>query len=233
MKVSYQKALVFVALAIMTFLTMFFMNLRLKSNNLVVSSEANSSETTESELNKIRLKKSLASPLPMNNSLVKSSNSSSSQFDTAESLKSLQEQILRSGSFLSWVKRQQDFRASGCDTIQNFEGAKRLISEKYPDELDEESVTKRVLALEFLTYSYHLNKRDCLGLFSSLVSQFQRTTSKDLQRAIQFDVGSLAYSCTEVGGKAFSDMINALPVAVLKGQCLEAQISYKENKKNS
>lgn len=233
MKVSYRNTLVFVALSIVIFLASFFLKLRVKSNNDRPSPAISSLEEPN--------KTDLANPsleVPAQEKHIPSEpvqfrSASRSKFDTPEQLKALQEQVLQSGSFISWAKRQQDFRESGFDTVVNFESAKRIINGNYPEVLDEESVTKRVLALEFLKYSSQINRRDCLSLFSNLVGQYQNTTNKDLQRAIQFDVGSLVYSCTEVGGKAFRDKINGLTIPILKGQSLEAQINYKENKKRS
>lgn len=157
----------------------------------------------------------------------------SSQFENSEGLEILKKQVLDSGAFLSLKKSREDFQLSPLDSRVNAEYAKLLMQTQYPVDLNEDFVTQRVIAAHFLKYSKHLCMEDCTTLLESLLDQYVSVDSEKHKRAIQFDVGSVAYMCAETGGHTFQKRIGAIKIPALKGQGLTAMTVYHEHKQRT
>jgi hypothetical protein len=190
----------------------------------------------ESPLPELKSATSETLPTEINVSVVKESApipAVSSQFETPEGLEILKKQVLDSGAFLSQKKSREDFQASSLDSPLNAEHAKQLMQTQYPEDLDEEFVTQRVIAAHFLKYSKHLHAEDCTTLLESLLDQYGSVDSEKHKRAIQFDVGSLAYMCTKTGGQVFQKRIDAIKIPALKGQGRTAMTVYQEHRQRA
>ncbi len=152
-----------------------------------------------------------------------------SNLSFSDDLETLKKQVIDSGSYLSLKKRRQDFQNSGFDTDQNAAIAEKIVLAAYPEKLDNESVTKKVVALHLLRYSKHLTYSTCLNMMETLTSQYKNNSEENHKRAIKFDVGAVAYMCLPIGKTRFQEQMEHLTEATLKAQVLNAMTVYKED----
>ena len=151
------------------------------------------------------------------------------QLSFLDDLETLKKQVIESGSYLSLKKRREDFQNSGFDTDQNVAIAEKIVIAPYPEKLDNESVTKKVVALHLLRYSKHLTYSSCLNLMATLTSQYKNNSEVAHKRAIKFDVGAVAYMCLPIGKTRFQEQMEHLAEPTLKAQVLNAMTVYKED----
>ncbi len=150
-------------------------------------------------------------------------------FDTADGLEMLKEEILETGSYLSIKKSQEEFQLSATDSLTNARRAKEIFLSPYVDPLEEKDVTRKVLASHFLKYSKHVTAQDCLNFMRILVDQYHFSDSIEQRRALKFDVSSVAYMCTERGGRPFQNFVESMSDLALKAQSFNAMTVYREH----